>query len=60
MPNKSIVKVTLEMNAVEKVIAALQAQQTRLNTLYQFQRQGVTRSHTAWYMANGRIQSQAA
>lgn len=60
MPNKSIVKVSMEMKAVDKVIAALQTQQTRLNTLYQFQRQGATRPYSAWSVADGRIQNQAA
>jgi len=59
MPNKSIVTVALEMEAVDKVIAALQTQQTRLTTLYKFQQQGTTRANTAWAVANGRLQIQA-
>ena len=57
MPNKSIVKVSMEMKAVDQVIAALQTQQTRLNTLYQFQNLGATRPFSAWYVVDGRIQN---
>ena len=56
MPNKSITKVTMEINAINHVNAMLKTQQTRLNTLHQFQQHGVTRANTAWAVANGRLQ----
>jgi hypothetical protein len=56
MSNKSAEKVTLEMEVIKKAMAALQTQQTRLNTLFQFQQQQVVRENSAWTVANGRLQ----
>lgn len=48
--NKTMQQVQAEYAGVEKAIASLQNEKSRLNLLYQFQRHGVARPDWTWFV----------